>query len=102
MSDPTLRTIVITICEPCLNGQGSECHTPGCALCLHRVDLPIDPVWYRVLDPDLRSDIRTGARALRSSSWPGEMAEHMEQVANRLARFAADPAGGAEEVPDRG
>lgn len=41
-ADPIiLKQIVIWICEPCLNGEGKECHTPGCALWLHRVDLPI-------------------------------------------------------------
>ena len=44
-----LKRIEITICEDCLNGIGSECHTPGCALFLHRVDLPIHKELYRVL-----------------------------------------------------
>lgn len=43
-----LKRITITICEPCLNGEGSECRSPGCALYLHRVDLPIDPMLYGV------------------------------------------------------
>lgn len=41
MSEPELRQIVLTICQPCIDGEGSECHTPGCALWMHRVDLPI-------------------------------------------------------------
>lgn len=45
-----LRRIAITICVPCLEGQGEECHTPGCALWLHRVDLPINRGLYDVLD----------------------------------------------------
>lgn len=45
----TLREITIVICRLCLDGQGSECHTPGCALYLHRVDLPIAPEMYTVL-----------------------------------------------------
>lgn len=44
-----LKKIEITICEACLDGIGSECHTPGCALCLHKVDLPIDINLYRVI-----------------------------------------------------
>ena len=44
-----LLTIQITICEACLDGIGEECHTPGCALFLHRVDLPIHPEMYTVL-----------------------------------------------------
>lgn len=49
MSEPMLKTIQITICEPCLAGIGEECHTPGCALFLHRVDLPIHPDLYEVV-----------------------------------------------------
>ena len=44
-----LKRIIITICDACLLGIGSECHTPGCALFLHKVDLPISPL-YEVLD----------------------------------------------------
>jgi hypothetical protein len=44
-----LKTIQIQICQPCLDGEGAECHTPGCALWLHRVDLPIDPMVYEVI-----------------------------------------------------
>lgn len=43
-----LKTIEITICEACLNGEGEMCHTPGCALWLHAVDLQIDPEFYVV------------------------------------------------------
>jgi hypothetical protein len=43
-----LKTIEIMICEACLDGIGEECHTPGCALWLHRVDLPIFPEVYTV------------------------------------------------------
>lgn len=42
MSDIPLRHIAVTICQACIDGTGQECHTPGCALWLHRVDLPID------------------------------------------------------------
>ena len=45
-----LKTIKITICEACLNGQGEECHTPGCALIFHGVDLPIYPELYEVIE----------------------------------------------------
>lgn len=43
-----LKKVEIMICEGCLDGVGEECHTPGCALWLHRVDLPIDPETYTV------------------------------------------------------
>src|SRR5690606_34771936 len=45
-----IKRIAIWICEPCLNGEGQECHTAGCALFLHRVDLPIHPEIYEVLE----------------------------------------------------
>lgn len=45
-----LKKIEITICEACLEGRGKECHTPGCALFLHIVDLPIDPGMYEVIE----------------------------------------------------
>jgi len=45
-----LKKIQITICETCLDAIGQECHTPGCALFLHAVDLPINPEMYEVID----------------------------------------------------
>jgi len=44
-----LKYIKIWICEDCLNGIGEVCHTPGCALIRHKVDLPIDEREYDVL-----------------------------------------------------
>lgn len=46
-----LKRVELTICQPCLDGDGDECHTPGCALWMHRVDIPIDRSTYRVV-PD--------------------------------------------------
>ena len=45
-----LKTIKITICQDCLDGKGEECHSPGCALFLHAVDLPIDERLYEVIE----------------------------------------------------
>jgi hypothetical protein len=39
--EPIIRRVIVNICEPCIRGEGQECHTPGCILCLHRVDLPL-------------------------------------------------------------
>ena len=45
-----LNRVIITICDPCLNGEGGECHTPGCAFWLHRMDkLPVHSELYKVL-----------------------------------------------------
>lgn len=43
-----MKKIEITICEPCLDGEGEMCTTPGCAFWLHLVDLPVDPSAYVV------------------------------------------------------
>lgn len=42
--------VKIAICEDCLEGKGSECHTPECALYLHKVDLPIHPELYQIIE----------------------------------------------------
>ena len=44
-----LHTIKIRICEACLNGEGQECHTPGCAMWLHTVD---HPLIYEAIETD--------------------------------------------------
>lgn len=54
--DIEVRQIVVWVCQPCLDGEGSECHTPGCALFLHRIDLPIHPELYTVIGGYLYDD----------------------------------------------
>ena len=45
-----LKQIVTWMCEACLNGDGEECHTPGCALHLHNSPgHPIMPELYTVI-----------------------------------------------------
>ena len=36
MEDETLTTVVLALCDQCLDGIGGECHTPGCALWMNR------------------------------------------------------------------
>jgi len=37
-----VRRYAIDLCDACMRAEGSECHTPGCALWLNRVpDLPL-------------------------------------------------------------
>ncbi len=46
-----IKKIEIWLCELCLNGEGEECHTPGCALFLH--DSPGHPIireLYKILE----------------------------------------------------
>ena len=44
-----LKRVVVNICDPCLKGEGSECHVPECSMFLHRVDLPFTEGTYEVL-----------------------------------------------------
>lgn len=45
-----LKEIKIILCEACLDGEGEECHTPGCALYLHdSPGIPIGPEMYDVI-----------------------------------------------------
>lgn len=44
-----LKLVKMWICQGCLDGDGDECHTPGCSLFLHKVDLPIAPELYEVV-----------------------------------------------------
>jgi len=43
-----IKVVTMHICEACLDGVGQECHTPGCAMWLHTVDLPFPPGSYEV------------------------------------------------------
>lgn len=46
-----IKKVQIWLCEACLNGEGEECHTPGCALFLHNSPgMPIMPELYEILD----------------------------------------------------
>lgn len=45
-----IKQVVINICEDCLEGKGDECHTPGCAMFMHTVDLAIHPDMYEVVE----------------------------------------------------
>ncbi len=36
-----VKRYAISLCQACIDGVGEECHTPGCALYLHSVDIPI-------------------------------------------------------------
>ena len=44
-----VHLVAIQICQPCLDGEGQECHTPGCSMFLHRVDLPFHEGIYTIL-----------------------------------------------------
>ncbi len=44
-----IKKITIDICASCLNGEGSECHTPECSLFSYSVSLPIHKEIYEVI-----------------------------------------------------
>lgn len=52
---PKVSEYLIRLCDACIDGEGQECHTPGCAMFLHSVDLPfhreilLDPIKHRWL-----------------------------------------------------
>jgi len=56
-----LQHIKIWVCSPCIDGEGQECHTPGCALFLHRVDLPIHRELIEVIE-EHEVDSETGEK----------------------------------------
>lgn len=35
-AEPELRRISLWLCDLCLDGEGGECHVPGCSLYLNR------------------------------------------------------------------
>lgn len=39
--DYPVRRVTLDLCDACIDGIGEECHTPGCDLYLHSVDIPI-------------------------------------------------------------
>lgn len=46
--------VLIALCDPCLDGAGGECHSPGCALWLHSapdISLREHPMVEIYLDP---------------------------------------------------
>lgn len=51
--EPAVNQYLINLCDACVDGLGQECHTPGCAMFLHSVDIPfhrevlLNPVEHR-------------------------------------------------------
>lgn len=46
--------VEIWLCDGCLNCDGGERHTPGCALYLNKAPygLPVNPCLYRIVDQE--------------------------------------------------
>lgn len=58
-NDYPLHEVALTLCEPCINGVGEECHTPGCDLFLHAVDIPILAAQAQIPRPE-QSEVSGG------------------------------------------
>lgn len=61
-----VHQIQIWLCQACLDGVGSECHTPGCAMWMHSIDLPFDPDSYEILKSVDEDDVAREAVPLMS------------------------------------
>jgi hypothetical protein len=50
--EPAVYMVKIRLCAACLEGTGSECHTPACALWLHNSPgMRVHPDLYEILGP---------------------------------------------------
>lgn len=87
--DPPVRKVRLNLCEACIDGVGSECHTPGCDLFLHSVDIPIlaakpDMQALRVgedlPEPDRREDECGVTAAYWHMRHPGPMGENTDTM----------------------
>lgn len=64
-----LHTVTLTLCEPCINGAGGECHSPGCDLWIHQApDIPILAAQEQLKTPDEWQEI-TEVRVMDPDGW---------------------------------
>lgn len=47
MTPTDYRLHTLTICELCLDGEGGECHVPGCAFWMDDAPGPVLAAWLR-------------------------------------------------------
>ena len=57
-----LLRVTLDICRSCLDGYGTECHTPGCAFWMQSV-----PDLQLALKPDARLSLRTDADQVKAT-----------------------------------
>lgn len=62
-------TALYPICDPCVAGEGSECHTPGCALFMR--DVPPDGLVKEFRQPDL--DVEQAVERAARAKFPGDV-----------------------------
>lgn len=74
-----LKRVIIVLCEACLNGEGEECHTPGCAMYIHdSPGFPIAPELYAVTDEWDSEDADAVLGEIEQSQVPQLLAEEAE------------------------
>ena len=54
-----VHLVQMHLCELCLNGEGGQCHTPGCALWINRA-------------PDLSLRLSPFVKIIAESGWPAD------------------------------
>jgi hypothetical protein len=95
--DPALKRVQMLICTACLDGIGEECHTPGCAMFLHRVDIPFPKGAYTEI-PDAAATPRGAPEPLslqavredeRMACWKIAEAERASAAVDKQAWLVA-------------
>ena len=81
--EPEVRLVVVRLCVPCIKGEGEECHTPGCALWLHRVDIPI--MEELLVDADAFAAARVAEERARVLDDLREALEFLDHSGNQRA-----------------
>ena len=64
--DPKLHRVSLYVCALCLDGEGGECHVPGCAFWMHAAPIgdPLDVLREYAIKPTESDRIRATAEAI--------------------------------------
>ena len=88
-TEPKVRRVILHICEPCIKAQGQECHTPGCIMFLHRVDIPFTEELMEDADAEIAA-AKSAGRA-EASAWRQEAKAALEPtITYQFRRHRAD------------
>jgi hypothetical protein len=70
--EPTPDLVLVPICDPCIRGEGKECHTPDCGF------------WMCAVPPDGANDVLLVDLAAHDAQVRAEAAERACDVLQRL------------------
>jgi len=93
---PELRTVVARICVACIRGEGEECHTPGCILWLHKVDIPI--IEELLEDADAYATARVQAERAAHEAEIAALQTEVSRLENIVRMRAAERAAHEAEM----